>query len=685
MTTPADEHVRLIDTLQRCAADGDSASLAAILTSPEGAEALAAARAALTDADASRSEGQLRAVLDSVSDCYYALDRDWRIIEFSRSSEEYFSLKRADVIGKNLWELFPDGRGRPYEDLCRVAMDKGERGRMEAPSAFRPGNTVEMRTSPMAGGISVTITDITERRRAEAAVRRQARELQAVLDAAPAAIWIARDKDATDITGNHFAHELLRLDDGTNMSKSSPDAGAAVGHFRIYDADGRELQPAQLPVQRAASGETIKAFEERIVFDDGAEVMLLGNAAPLLDRNGAPRGAVAAFVDVTHLKQAERALLELTRDLEGRVTEAVRAREAALTQLHEAQKTEALGQIAGGVAHDFNNLLMPILGGLELVRRRGGLPAQSERLIAGAMDSAERARTLVQRMLAFARRQPLQPRAVDIPALMESLSALMTSSVGPRIALSFDIEPEIPPALADGNQLELALLNLVLNARDAMPDGGRIVVSAAQRGAQVQLAVSDTGVGMDAAVLARAAEPFFSTKGVGKGTGLGLSMVDGLAAQLNGALHISSTPGVGTRVELLLPIARAGDDLSAAEEARTQRRAHGAVLLVDDDDVVRASTRAMLEELGYEVVEAADARAALGLLAEGGVFDWVVTDHMMPGMTGADLARAVRQQRPSMKVLIISGYAAVDEIAPDLPRLGKPFGLDELARRLGEI
>jgi len=640
-------------------------------------------------ADATRNAAQLRAVLDSVQDCYYALDADWRIIEFSRSSEDYFRLKRADVIGKNLWNIFPAGKDRPYGALVRAAMDEKKPGRMEAPSAFRPGNTVEMRTAPMEGGIAVVITDITERRRAEADLRALSEELQAVLDAAPTAIWIAHNAEALTITGNRFAQDLLRLSNGANMSKSGPEATATVGHFRVFGAEGRELHAHELPVQRAARGETVEGFEERIVFDDGAQLQLFGSAVPLMDRHGMPRGAVAAFSDVTQLKEVEADLRELARSLETRIAAAVADRAVALNQLHESQKTESLGQIAGGVAHDFNNLLTPIIGGLTIVRRRVTADERATRLIDGAIEAAERARLLVQRMLAFARRQPLSPRPTSVQNTMANLKDLLSSSVGPRIVMAFDIAENTPPALADSNQLELALLNLVVNARDAMPDGGRVTISAAPTTRAdrppgetwVRIAVTDTGVGMDEATMKRAVEPFFSTKGVGKGTGLGLSMAHGLAAQLGGALVISSTPQVGTSVELFLPVAQSPLEQSAADEPAPQP-AIGSVLLVDDEDLVRASTRAMLEELGYSVSEASSAQAALTMLETGAAFDWCVTDHMMPGMTGADLARALRQRRPNVKVLVISGFADVDAIAPDLPRLAKPFRLEELGRLL---
>jgi CheY-like chemotaxis protein len=276
----------------------------------------------------------------------------------------------------------------------------------------------------------------------------------------------------------------------------------------------------------------------------------------------------------------------------------------------------------------------------------------------------------------------LQKSAIDIAALVESLQTLIVSSVGTRVHIAIDTPRTLPRATADANQLELALLNLALNARDAMPDGGVLTIAAAEEGGFIRLSVTDTGIGMDAATLKRATEPFFSTKGVGKGTGLGLSMVHGLAAQLGGRLELSSTPGVGTTAALLLPIADGASDNTTASTATAPAQAFGRLLLVDDEHPVRETTRAMLEDLGYTVTEAASAAEALRLVEAQAAFDWLITDHMMPGMTGADLARAVRQRYPRIRTLVISGFAEVDELAPDLPRLAKPFRQDELAGAL---
>jgi CheY-like chemotaxis protein len=261
-----------------------------------------------------------------------------------------------------------------------------------------------------------------------------------------------------------------------------------------------------------------------------------------------------------------------------------------------------------------------------------------------------------------------------------------------------DVPEGLPPAIADQNQLEMALLNLSVNARDAMPDGGTLTVSAASEtvaaghraklkpGDYVRLSVADTGAGMDEATVARAVEPFFSTKGIGKGTGLGLSMVHGLASQLGGSLAIASRPGLGTRIELWLPAS--AEAAEAAEQSGTAAlgaKAIGTALLVDDEELVRATTSDMLADLGYEVVEAASAEEALKALNEGLRIDLLVTDHLMPGMTGVDLARRVREQRPGTPVLIVSGYAEAEAIAPDLPRLTKPFRQAEMAVALAGV
>jgi CheY-like chemotaxis protein/two-component sensor histidine kinase len=358
---------------------------------------------------------------------------------------------------------------------------------------------------------------------------------------------------------------------------------------------------------------------------------------------------------------------------------------------------ESIGQLTGGLAHDFNNLLSPIVGALDLLHRRGLADSRMQRLVEGAIESAERARVLVQRLLAFARRQPLQTGPVDVGMLIRSLSSLVESTVGPRTVVDLAIENDLPLALADANQLEMAILNLAVNARDAMPKGGqlRLAVELVQTSSEDELpeghyilvTVADTGVGMNAKVVERAVEPFFTTKGSQRGTGLGLSMVHGLTAQLGGDMRITSAPGEGTSIALRLPVAvalpeRGKEDVDPGHGDRQQA---GTALLVDDEPLVRAGTAQALTEIGFAVIQAGSAEEAIQLIEEHWPVDLVVTDHLMPGMTGAELARLLATHRPGLPVLIISGYADVNDIAPEITRLAKPFRLEELERVIASL
>ncbi len=368
-------------------------------------------------------------------------------------------------------------------------------------------------------------------------------------------------------------------------------------------------------------------------------------------------------------------------------------------QLAQAQKMDAIGQLTGGVAHDFNNLLTPIVGSLDLIRRRHKDDEKTQRMIGGALQAAERAATLTQRLLSFARRQALQPRAVDIGKLIDGIVDLIRRSLGPSITVVLDIPAHLSSARVDPNQLELALLNLAINARDAMPGGGRLMLGVSEAsvdgrnalglkgGGYVRLVVADTGSGMDQATLARATEPFFSTKGVGKGTGLGLSMVHGLAAQSGGTLKLESVPGTGTTIELWLPAsAETGvePDKPAAEPVVAERAA--TVLLVDDEELVRSATAEMLRDIGYSVIELASASQALSAIRSGIDADILVSDYVMPGMTGGQLINELRATGVRIPTLLVTGYAATGEDVPgDVTRLAKPFRQVDLAARVNEL
>ena len=400
------------------------------------------------------------------------------------------------------------------------------------------------------------------------------------------------------------------------------------------------------------------------------------------------------------LEASRAALQELNADLEARIEQRTREREQALAQLFEAQKIDTIGQLTGGVAHDFNNLLMAMLGSLELLKKRLPDDEGLQRLLDNAVKGAERGAALTQRLLAFARRQELRPEPVALPELAAGMRDLMSRSLGPSIRIVQDVPDHLPPVLADANQLELALMNLALNARDAMAEGGTLTISAQFEqvgddcrlglapGDYVRISVSDTGHGMDEATLTHATEPFFTTKGTGKGTGLGLSMVHGLAAQSGGALSIRSSPGSGCQVDLILPRTEPAAEAApmvAAEAPDPSARA--TILLVDDDPLVSMGTAAMLEDLGHEVIETNSGAEALNILATTDGIGLVITDHAMPGMTGLELARIIQQRHPGLSIVLASGYAEIpaqEGQALSLPRLSKPFRLRDLAAMIAK-
>jgi CheY-like chemotaxis protein len=360
---------------------------------------------------------------------------------------------------------------------------------------------------------------------------------------------------------------------------------------------------------------------------------------------------------------------------------------------------EAIGQLTGGVAHDFNNLLTVIIGSLELLRRRMPDDAKLRSLVDNAESAAQRGASLTKRMLAFARKQELDRTAVDLPVLVHGMSELLQRTLGPSIRIESRFPLDLPKVHTDANQLESALLNLVVNARDAMPAGGPIIISAEETtvasrteglrpGPYVRFAVEDRGEGMDEVTLAKAAEPFFTTKGVGKGTGLGLSMVHGFAEQAGGRLTLASKKGVGTTVTLWLPVAEK-EAIAAApatpDAAGAQCPSLLRILAVDDDYLVLLNTELMLEDLGHKVITAGSGREALQKLKEGAEVDVVLTDHAMPEMNGLQLSDAVRREWPSTTVILATGYAELpDNLQSALPRLSKPFNQDDLARVLAE-
>jgi PAS domain S-box-containing protein len=453
------------------------------------------------------------------------------------------------------------------------------------------------------------------------------------------------------------------------------DPSAAVGQ-KLWEAPTMRAYPQHVALMREGIGTAARGK----VFT--AEVKM--------EREGAP----TAYLDVSvqPVRGGDGQIIYLLFEARD-ITELKTAQE----QLRQSQKMEALGQLTGGIAHDFNNLLTVVVGGLDIIAKRAD-DAKLKRYAENALAAAERGARLTGQLLAFSRVQRLEVRPTHVAPLIQNMRPLLRNVLGPGIAKQFDLDEALMPVMADPTQLEVAVLNLAINARDAMPDGGTLTFVSRkipvtgdpdlEDGDYIELTIADTGVGMPPQVLERAFEPFFTTKEVGKGTGLGLSMVYGMARQSGGAARIESAPGKGTAVKLLFRKAD-GAATEAAAGAGAEEPTSAAVpfaplsvLVIDDDPDVRGFIVTSLEEQGYRVREASDGREGLDAF-ERETPDLVVLDFIMPGLSGADVARRIRAKRPDQPILFVSGYSeteAVKRTAPDALLLAKPFRAEALQK-----
>jgi PAS domain S-box-containing protein len=546
-----------------------------------------------------------------------------------------------------------------------------------------------VRRSPShrVGRVLGVIQDITERMEAQLSLRAGQERWKLAQQAAGIGGWewdIVQDQ-------MYYSPELCRLL-GFDLS-TDPREGFARVREVVHPDDVARFRQA-IKDARAGRG---RELEYRVLRPDGYR-WILSRGRPLRDEAGKPLRMIGLSIDITERRQAEEELRALNAHLEERIEAELRERDRVRAALAQAQKMEALGQLTGGVAHDFNNLLTAVIGNLDLA-----LPLAEgdrlRRLLRGSLRAAERGSDLTRQLLAFSRKQHLPTVPADLNQLLRGMGELLRRTLGGTVAVETDLAENLWPALVDPNQIELAVLNIALNARDAMPMGGTITVATRNRaigaagdlaaGDYVVLSIADTGEGMLPAVLDRALEPFFTTKEVGKGTGLGLSQVYGVMRQLGGSVRLSSAVGVGTVVELFLP--RSAVDPAprpatrGAAVAASTRPA--SLLVVDDDPDVRDFACVGLRELGYEVFEASSGRAALRIVEAGRRLDLLVVDFAMPGMNGGELAEAARRHRRDLKILYMTGYAEAEglRLRAEDRILRKPFRAGDLARCIAEM
>ncbi|WP_035484625.1 PAS domain S-box protein [Geminicoccus roseus] len=623
---------------------------------------------------------------------------DFRFLEANRAFEQHTGLVWNDTNGRRVREVIPTIEDSLIANYARV-VDTGRPMHFEVPVEILGGRWFEARARPAGGDrFAVLFLDITDRKSAEAALAESEGRFRSLAQSLPAHVWIA------------MPDGRLRWFNDRILAYAGADAEELAGDRWISLVHPDDRQPTQERWGEALASGSPYHTEFRLRRHDGTYRWHVVRAVPIRDEKGEIQRWVGSNSDIESQKVATETMARLAETLEERVAERTAELTAAHEALRQSQKMEAVGQLTGGIAHDFNNLLQGIVGSLDLVRRRiaQGRVAEVDRFVAGAMGSAERAAALTHRLLAFSRRQPLDPKPVQANPLVASMEELLRRTIGKDIRLVFALGGALWQTRCDPNQLENAILNLVINARDAMPEGGQLTIETYNAhldsaytsragemtpGQYVCIAVTDTGSGMAPEVIERAFEPFFTTKPIGMGTGLGLSMIYGFARQSEGHAKIYSEVGIGTTVKLYLPRHLSEDAEQAAAEKATDEPAGTqpmSVLVVEDDAIVRGLVVEVLKEAGHSVLEAEDGVTGLQMLQSSRRIALLITDVGLPGLNGRQVADGGRAVRPDLKVLFMTGYAESTALArgflePGMAMITKPFPLATLASRIRMI
>ncbi len=616
----------------------------------------------------SQSAERSELLVHSIKDyAIYMLDPAGIVTSWNPGAEQLKGYSPDEIIGQHFSRFYTEGdRARGLPDLALATALAGGRYETEGWRVRKDGTrfwasaTLQTMRDPTGAhlGFAKITRDLSERKAAEEALRQSEERFRLLVQGVTDYAIYMLDTEGRVSSWNAGAERFKGY-----------AAGEIIGeHFsRFYTPEDLAAGIPRTALQCAEQDGRFEAEGWR-VRKDGTRFWASVVIDPIRNDDGQLLGFTKITRDLTERKRAQEEI------------------ESAREQFFQLQKMEAIGQLTGGVAHDFNNILAAILGSLNIARRRLSPDGDVVGFIDNAITAAERGATLTQRMLAFARKQDLKLEPVDLETSVGSIAEMLQRTIGPGIAIRLTLPPGLPAVQADRGQLELALMNLVVNARDAMPSGGTIHIDVgepenAQDGEEfVRLSVIDAGEGMDPETLTRAADPFFTTKGIGKGTGLGLSMVRGMVEQCGGRFWLDSEVGQGTRAHILLKAVEAAPSSADPCAETTQSPATRLrILAVDDDAIIMLNTVAVLEEMGHEVVDASSGAAALRAL-ESGHFDLMITDFAMPGMTGAELAEKALALDPGLRIILASGYATLPEgMVRELPRLTKPFSESELA------
>lgn len=617
-------------------------------------------------------DGRYRLLFESISDyAIYMLDVDGTVTNWNAGARQFNGPNAEAILGQNFSRFYRDedrAAGIPERNLAQAAQEgrfEEEGWRVRGDGSQFWAHVVVDRILDADGklvGFAATTRDLTERKQHDEALRVSEQQFSMLVKGVTDYALYMLDPDGNVASWNAGARRI----------KGYEEAEIVGQHFsRFYtETERRAGEPNQnLSIARETGRVEREGWRVR---KDGSQFWAHVVIDAIRDEQGKLVGFAKVTRDITERREAQIQL------------------DQARNALFQSQKMEAIGQLTGGIAHDFNNLLMAILGSLEIVTQRLPHDPRITPFLDNAVKGAQRGAALTQRMLAFARRQELATGPVDVAETVASMSGIFDRALGPGVLVTSRMPSSLPPALTDRAQLESALLNLAVNARDAMPAGGSIVISAEEAvltksegslkpGRYVVLAIKDEGEGMDEETLARATEPFFTTKGVGKGTGLGLSMVHGLAEQTGGRFVLKSRPHAGTTAELWLPVA--GDEAAPAPTVDQQDKPSfqpKRVLVVDDDALVLLNTAAMTEDLGHQVIEATSGKEALAKLRSNPI-DLVITDYAMPQMNGGQLASAISAEWPDIKVIVATGYSEMpEELRGKFEKLGKPFWSHDL-------